>query len=60
VGQASAIGRPSTVQALTAGKAVKISTFDQIVPGCAIFFALFGVNAAAGTILQEKEDGTFR
>ncbi len=60
VGQASASGGPSTVQALTAGKAVSINTFDQLVPGYAIFFALFGINAAAGTILQEKEDGTFR
>ena len=60
VGQASAFSGPSTIQALTAGKAVKINTFDQLVPGYAIFFALFGVNAAAGTILQEKEDGTFR
>src|SRR5436305_12028158 len=54
VGQTSAFGGPSTVQALTAGKAVKINTFDQLVPGYAIFFALFVVNAAAGTILQEK------
>ncbi|HEY6287555.1 MAG TPA: ABC transporter permease, partial [Ktedonobacteraceae bacterium] len=35
VGQASAFGGPSTVQALTAGKAVKINTFDQLVPGYA-------------------------
>ena len=60
IGEASASGGPSTVQALTAGKAVQINTFDQLVPGYAIFFALFGINAAAGTILQEKEDGTFR
>jgi ABC-2 type transport system permease protein len=60
VGQASATGGSSTVQALTAGKAVSINNFDQIVPGYAVFFALFGINAAAGTILQEKEDGTFR
>lgn len=60
VGVASASGGPAAVQALTAGKAVSINTFDQIVPGYAIFFALFGVQAAAGTILQEKEDGTFR
>ncbi len=60
IGQASASGGPSTIQALTAGKAVQINTFDQLVPGYAIFFALFGINAAAGTILQEKEDGTFR
>jgi ABC-2 type transport system permease protein len=60
VGQASATGGSSTVQALTAGKAVSINNFDQIVPGYAVFFALFGISAAAGTILQEKEDGTFR
>ena len=60
VGQASAVGAQSAVQALTAGKAVKINTFDQLVPGYAVFFALFGINAAAATILQEKEDGTFR
>ena len=35
------------------GKAVTINSFDQLVPGYAIFFALFGVNAAAATILQE-------
>jgi ABC-2 type transport system permease protein len=60
VGQASAVGGRSAVQALTAGEAVKINNFDQIVPGYAVFFALFGINAAAATILQEKEDGTFR
>lgn len=48
------------VQALTAGQAVQVSSFDLYVPGYAIFFALFGINAVAGTILQEKEDGTFR
>lgn len=48
------------VQALTAGQAQKVSSFDLYVPGYAIFFALFGINAVAGTILQEKEDGTFR
>ncbi|HEU5230749.1 MAG TPA: ABC transporter permease [Ktedonobacteraceae bacterium] len=60
VGQASAVGGQSAVQSLTAGQAAKINTFDQLVPGYAIFFALFGINAAAATILQEKEDGTFR
>jgi ABC-2 type transport system permease protein len=49
-----------SVHVLTAGQAVKIGQFDQIVPGYAIFFSLFGLNAAAATILQEKEDGTFR
>lgn len=60
VGQASAVDGRSAVQTLTAGKAVTINNFDQIVPGYAVFFALFGINAAAATILQEKEDGTFR
>jgi len=60
VGQASATGGSSAVQTLTAGKAVQFNNFDQVVPGYAIFFALFGINAVAGTILQEKEDGTFR
>lgn len=60
VGQASSQGGSAAVQALTAGKAVHINSFDQIVPGYAVFFALFGINAVAGTILQEKEDGTFR
>jgi ABC-2 type transport system permease protein len=49
-----------SVHLLTAGQAVKIGQFDQVVPGYAIFFSLFGLNAAAATILQEKEDGTFR
>ena len=48
------------VQALTAGQVVKVNSFDLYVPGYAIFFALFSINAVAGTILQEKEDGTFR
>lgn len=60
VGQASATGGSTAVQSLTAGKAVQYNNFDQVVPGYAIFFALFGINAVAGTILQEKEDGTFR
>jgi len=60
VGQASAQGGNSAVQTLTAGKATSFNNFDQVVPGYAIFFALFGINAVAGTILQEKEDGTFR
>jgi ABC-2 type transport system permease protein len=60
VGQASAVDGRSAVRTLTAGQAAKSNNFDQIVPGYAIFFALFGINAAAATILQEKEDGTFR
>lgn len=53
-------GQTAPVQSLTAGEAVKINSFDLYVPGYAIFFALFSINAVAGTILQEKEDGTFR
>lgn len=60
VGQASSIGGQTAVQSLTAGHATKINSFDQLVPGYAIFFALFGINAAAATILEEKEEGTFR
>lgn len=60
VGEASALAAQTAVESLTAGKAVKINAFDQSVPGYAIMFALFGLNAAAATILQEKEDGTFR
>ncbi|HEY7358406.1 MAG TPA: ABC transporter permease [Ktedonobacterales bacterium] len=48
------------VALLAAGQATQVDTFDQIVPGYAVFFALFSINAAAATILQEKEDGTFR
>ncbi len=48
------------VQSLTVGRAVKVGPFDQTVPGYAVFFSLFGLNAVAATILQEKEDGTFR
>jgi ABC-2 type transport system permease protein len=65
---ARAVGQASTtetataqVETLTAGQAPpKLSAFDQAVPGYAILFALFGIQSAAATILQEKEDGTFR
>ena len=61
VGNAGAIASQNAqVQLLSAGQAPKVNTFDQTVPGYAIFFALFSINAAAATILQEKEDGTFR
>ncbi|GLV54947.1 hypothetical protein KDH_17940 [Dictyobacter sp. S3.2.2.5] len=49
-----------TIVAQTVGQASKASAFDQVVPGYAIFFSLFGLNAVAATILQEQEDGTFR
>ena len=62
VGQASANAtQAAQVQTLTAGSApTKFNTFDLVVPGYAIMFALFGLQAAAGTILDEKEQGTFR
>jgi ABC-2 type transport system permease protein len=55
--------KQAQVAQLAAGQArqaIKVSSFDLYVPGYAVFFALFGINAIAGTILQEKEDGTFR
>ena len=61
VGQASTDAtKQAQVETLTAGQAFKAGTFDLVVPGYAIFFSLFSINAAAATILQEKEDGTFR
>ncbi len=60
VARASGIAAQQAVASLTAGQAPHIGQFDQILPGYAIFFALFSINAAAATILQEKEDGTFR
>ena len=38
----------------------KINFQDQTVPGYALMFALFGITAGAGTILEEKEAGTFK
>ncbi len=38
----------------------KVSGADNTVPGYALMFALFGVMAAARTILEEKESGTFK
>jgi ABC-2 type transport system permease protein len=62
VGNASASAASAAqMQALTAGKVQgKINSFNFIVPGYAILFALFGIQAAAATILDEKEQGTFR
>jgi ABC-2 type transport system permease protein len=61
VGNASTTAtQTAQVALLQAGQQLKINYFDQTVPGYAIFFALFSINAAAATILQEKEDGTFR
>jgi ABC-2 type transport system permease protein len=61
VGEASPAntGTP-LVEILTTGAAKKVNSFDRSLPGFAILFALFGLNTAAATILQEKDDGTFR
>ncbi|HLI08554.1 MAG TPA: ABC transporter permease [Ktedonobacteraceae bacterium] len=62
---ATAIARANSeanqaIETLSAGHAVTIDPFDQVLPGYAVFFSLLGLNAVAATILQEKEDGTFR
>ena len=50
---------PVSVQTVNAtGR--KINFQDQTVPGYALMFALFGITAGAGTILEEKEAGTFK
>ena len=50
---------PVAVQRVNAtGRATNYQ--DQTVPGYALMFALFGVQAGAGSILAEKESGTFR
>jgi ABC-2 type transport system permease protein len=36
------------------------NNYDQVVPGYALMFALFAVGAGAGTILDEKEAGTWK
>lgn len=57
----AAAAQSQTIQSLTAGNAPKqTNQFDFIVPGYAVFFALFGLQSAAATILEEKEEGTFR
>lgn len=50
---------PLAVQTINAtGR--KINFQDQTVPGYALMFALFGLSAGAGSILEEKEAGTFK
>jgi ABC-2 type transport system permease protein len=38
----------------------KINAIDNTVPGYALMFALFALTAGAGSILEEKEAGTFK
>jgi ABC-2 type transport system permease protein len=50
---------PVAVQTINAtGR--KYNAQDNTVPGYALMFALFGVTAGAGSILEEKEAGTFK
>jgi ABC-2 type transport system permease protein len=61
VGEASPTTQGAVlVELRPAGNAPKISAFDRSMPGFAILFALFGLNTAAASLLQEKDDGTFR
>jgi ABC-2 type transport system permease protein len=61
VGEASPTNKNiSLVQLRSTGSAPKVSSFDRSLPGFAILFALFGLNTTAASILQEKDDGTFR
>ncbi len=39
---------------------VEFDIFEQVVPGYAVMFAMFAVMSAAGAILEEKEQGTFK
>lgn len=50
---------PVSVQTVNAtGRTYNLQ--DQTVPGYALMFALFGISAGAGSILEEKEAGTFK
>jgi ABC-2 type transport system permease protein len=61
VGEASPTNQNiSLVQLHSLGNAPKVNSFDRSLPGFAVLFALFGLNTAAASILQEKDDGTFR
>ncbi len=61
VGEASPTNKNvSLVELYSTGSAPKVNSFDRSLPGFAILFALFGLNTVAASILQEKDDGTFR
>ncbi len=51
---------PLTLQAQVAKQNQSNNNYDQVVPGYALMFALFAVGAGAGTILDEKEAGTWK
>lgn len=61
VGEASPTNKNiSLVQIHSTGSTPKIGSFDRSLPGFAILLALFGLNTTAASILQEKDDRTFR
>ncbi len=62
VGAASQRESPAAqVAALHAGNVPpQINSFDITLPGYALLFALFGLQSVAGTILDERENGTLR
>ncbi|MGI8913658.1 MAG: ABC transporter permease [Chloroflexota bacterium] len=50
---------PVALQTINAaGRATNVQ--DQTVPGYALMFALFGITAGAGSLLEEKESGTVK
>ena len=54
---------PVSTRVTTVGNAEEeeeFNIFDQVVPGYAVMFAMFGVLGGAGAILEEKERGTFK
>lgn len=51
---------PLDLQTQVAKQNASDNNYDQVVPGYALMFALFAVAAGAGTILDEKEAGTWK
>jgi len=51
---------PIGTQVTVVGQAQDFDVSAQLVPGYAVMFAMFSILAAAGTILEEKERGTFK
>jgi ABC-2 type transport system permease protein len=51
---------PLTLDAQVAKSSTSNNSYDQVVPGYALMFAMFAVTAGAGTILDEKEAGTWK
>lgn len=51
---------PLNLQTQVAKQSQSDNNYDQVVPGYALMFALFAVGAGAGTILDEKEAGTWK